>query len=98
MVQVPEGQARPREYLVTTPAENCAQPLQASVVSVALPGRASVALGQLGTSIGERGVWWLPLVLVPEWTTTHRAEPAASPAQHLLRVVLDYVQRMSSRW
>jgi Fe-S-cluster containining protein len=77
-----------REYLVTTPADNCSKPLEEEVVSVGLRGRVSVALGQLGTSQAERGVWWLPLILVPEWTATHPSEPRSRPAQHLLRDIL----------
>ena len=60
-----------REYLVTSPAENCSRPLEEPVVSVRMPGRVSVALGLLGTSIVERGVWWLPLILAPEWVASH---------------------------
>jgi Fe-S-cluster containining protein len=77
-----------REYLVTTPAEHCSRPLEESVVSVGLPGRVSVALGELGTSTSERGVWWLPLILALEWTDAHPLEPKSRPTQQLLREVL----------
>ena len=62
-------------------------------VSVDLPGRASVALGELGTSTSERGVWWLPLILALEWTAAHPLEPHARPTQQLSRDVLGALTR-----
>jgi Fe-S-cluster containining protein len=82
-----------REYLVITPAENCAQPTVEPVVRITLPARMSVALGQLEATTNERGVWWLPLTLAPRWAATHVGEPQRKPPFDLLRELIDWLTR-----
>jgi Fe-S-cluster containining protein len=84
-----------REYLVTTPAENCAQPMAAPVVRVKIAGRPSVAMGQLEPTSGERGVWWMPLVLAPDWAEAHPTPPDPQPAMELLRAMVGWLTRTS---
>lgn len=50
-----------RQYLVTSPAENCAAPSRETIEMVALPGDPAGAL--LAASRAEIGTGWLPLVL-----------------------------------
>jgi Fe-S-cluster containining protein len=74
-------EARPlacREYLVTSPAANCAHPTAESIEMVPLPVRLSHTLARLG----DEGVFgssrWLALVLALEFAQTH-------PERSLLR-------------
>jgi Fe-S-cluster containining protein len=80
-----------REYLVTTPAANCSQPLVSPVVRVKLAGRVSVAMGQLETVTSERGVWWMPLTLALEWAEANTEEPPPRPALELVRALVSWL-------
>jgi Fe-S-cluster containining protein len=82
-----------REYLVTTPATNCAQPTVEPVIRIKVAGRISVALGQLEPTTPERSVWWLPLILAPDWAAAHPDEPPARPAFDVLRDLLGWLKR-----
>ena len=84
-----------REYLVTTPAENCAVPTQAPVTRVPLPGRMSLALGQLEPTTRERGAWWMPLINAPFWTAAHPDEPARQQPLDPLRKLLNWLAETS---
>ena len=82
-----------REYLVTTPAVNCARPREAPVVRVPIAGRPSVAMGQLEPTTGERGVWWMPLILALDWAAADTAEPRPAPALDVLRTLVEWLTR-----
>jgi Fe-S-cluster containining protein len=82
-----------REYLVTTPAENCAQPTVEPVIRITLAGKVSLALGQLEPTTPERSVWWLPLILAPEWAAAQPEEHPARPALDVLRDLLGWLKR-----
>jgi len=56
-----------REYLVTSPAEICRQPLPQQIARVGLPVMLSKALSQFGDGVGNRPKRWLPLVLTLQW-------------------------------
>jgi Fe-S-cluster containining protein len=60
-----------REYLVTSPAKNCAQPTPESIAMVKLPTTFSKVLFHFEAGEGAR---WLPLVLLFEWDALHRRE------------------------
>jgi Fe-S-cluster containining protein len=82
-----------REYLVTTPAVNCSVPTLEPVVRVPLAGRMSVALGQLEPTSTERSVWWIPLVLAPQWAEANPEEPEPRPPVDVLRDLLEWLAR-----
>jgi Fe-S-cluster containining protein len=82
-----------REYLVTTPAANCAQPTVEPVIRIKLAAKVSLALGQLEPTTAERSVWWLPLILAPDWAAAHPEEPPARPAFDVLRDLLGWLKR-----
>ncbi len=82
-----------REYLVTTPAQNCAVPTVEPVVRIKIPGRMSVALGQLEPTTPERRVWWMPLIEAPAWAQQHPEEPAPRPPFEVLRDLLNWLAR-----
>jgi Fe-S-cluster containining protein len=64
-----------REYLVTSPAENCAAPTAETIRMVELPTTFSKHLFHFGRNPAAEGPKWLPLVLLFEWAEAHRAEP-----------------------
>jgi Fe-S-cluster containining protein/SAM-dependent methyltransferase len=77
-----------REYLVTSPAENCANPDQKSVEIelVNVPIKIWPALARLDDpSPGSRFIRWVPLILAPEWVESHPAEPSERPGPEWLR-------------
>jgi Fe-S-cluster containining protein len=67
-----------REYLVTSPAANCATPTRENIEGVAMPLRLSGVLGQFAEPIAPGTSTWVPLILAPEWAETH---PDPSPAR-----------------
>jgi Fe-S-cluster containining protein len=67
-----------REYLVTSPAENCASPTRDTVECVPLPLRLSGALGRFASSAVSGTTTWVPLVLATEWAQDH---PDPTPAR-----------------
>jgi Fe-S-cluster containining protein len=73
-----------REYLVTSPAENCARPSAETVRMVPLAGTASNAIAHLGEEPPAR-VRWVPLVLALEWAEAHPDEGPARPAPEILQ-------------
>ena len=71
-----------REYLVTSPAVNCASPEANTIERVAVPRDLSRALYRLGDG-ADSSIRWVPLVLALEWVRTHGPLPTA-PAKELL--------------
>ena len=83
-----------REFLVTSPPENCAHVGSEGVERVQLPVRVfnAVARWQVpeATHFLER---WVPLVLAPEWAAAHPDDPPAKPGPELLRELLGNLGR-----
>lgn len=73
-----------RQYLVTSPAENCAEPTRGVVAVVPLPGRVSSALMRAELSRGDSTDRWLALALAPEWADAHPDLPRPRPGPELL--------------
>jgi Fe-S-cluster containining protein len=71
-----------REYLVTSPAANCAGPTAESVRMLELGARVSQSLGRVGEAAS--GVRCVPLVLAPEWAAAN-AESPPRPGPAVLR-------------
>jgi Fe-S-cluster containining protein len=80
-----------REYLVTSPAEDCARPSAAAVRCVPLPGRASRAATRLGAGAAPAAGRWVPLVLALGWADAHPTEPPARPGPEVLREFLGHL-------
>ena len=70
-----------REYLVTSPAENCASPTAAKVNCVEISGSVSRAVRNLSDDASKRGLNWLPLIFALEWAdqNSDQASPATGP-------------------
>jgi Fe-S-cluster containining protein len=62
-----------REYLVTTPAENCSRPTAETIRMVPLPAKIGVAVRELDKHACTGG--WVPLILALEWADAHPESP-----------------------
>jgi Fe-S-cluster containining protein len=83
-----------REYLVTSPAENCAAPTAETVKCVKLPASVWNALARFDAPRGGgSAIRWVPLVLALSWARENTEEPPARPAPELLRELIDRVTR-----
>jgi Fe-S-cluster containining protein len=67
-----------REYLVTSPAENCSTPRADNIAMVELPAKVSNVLYRFGDGRGEHSARWMALPLLLEWVAEHGedAQPA----------------------
>lgn len=73
-----------REYLVTSPPENCAAPSAETVHCVELPGSVSRIVQTLTAT---RGGNWLPLILALDWAEAHPDESPARSGPEWLQAV-----------
>jgi Fe-S-cluster containining protein len=67
-----------REYLVTSPPDNCQSPTVNNVRRVPTPGFAMTSFARLDGP-AKFGVRWVPLALAPEWADAHPEPPIAIP-------------------
>src|SRR5262245_54357598 len=67
-----------REYLVTSPAENCSNPSPETVQCVPLPAKVGRAARAVEWATTRAAQGWLPLILALEWVESH-PEPAPRP-------------------
>jgi Fe-S-cluster containining protein len=74
-----------REYVVTSPAANCADPGPRTIDRVEIAGRPSRALVELGRSATDGG--WLLLVQALSFAARHPPAPAETPAPALVQAV-----------
>lgn len=81
-----------REYLVTSPADNCAHPTSESVACVKLPFKVWTAIARFDdVSPSARFVRWVPLILALDWAEAYGDETALRPGPDLLREFFDHV-------
>lgn len=81
-----------REFLVTSPAENCRNPTAETVKSVRLPMRVGPALALFSTlDSAPQFVRWVPLVLALEWAAEHADPPAVQTGPELLGQFLEHL-------
>ena len=81
-----------REYLVTSPAEDCARPTAETVRCVKLPLKVWTAVARFDeVPASARFIRWVPLILAPVWAETHAEEPAPRPGPELLRELFDHL-------
>lgn len=74
-----------REYLVTSPAENCAAPTADNIAMVPLSGKPSAAVMTADRSATAAG--WVPLVLALEWAPGHAAPGGTQPGPAVVQGV-----------
>ena len=83
-----------REYLVTSPPENCAGPVGTPIRKVKIHGRVADAVAEMGgTGSGSRAPW-APLVVAPEWVQGH---PDRTPHRTGPEIVTDLFARLSGQ-
>ena len=72
-----------REYLVVSPAANCARPTPSTIDCVKMPVKVSNAMRHLDPDTADTSPPWIPLVLALEWPATDRigGEPRTGTAQ-----------------
>lgn len=75
-----------REYLVTSPAENCRDPAPERIARVRLPAKVSAAL--LLADGADTGTPWMPLVYALGFDAAVPAEPPTKSAPEAIRSVL----------
>jgi Fe-S-cluster containining protein len=74
-----------REYLVTSPAENCAHPTATNIDWVPLAGKVWTALARFDEPPeGSRYIRWVPLILAPEWARDHPEQKPPRPGPEWL--------------
>ena len=83
-----------REYLVTSPAENCARPTPQTIKGVPLPVKVWTALARFDrVPEGQRFIRWVPLILAPEWADAHPQEPSPRPGQELIQELFEHIKQ-----
>lgn len=78
-----------REYLVTSPAENCKTPSAETVHCVPMPVKVSRALADIGEDRSQRLAKWVPLIVASEWAEKHPTEPPSRPGPELFRELFE---------
>ena len=77
-----------REYLVTSPAENCSRPAEGNLSPVPLPARVAATLRAGDRHGSPNGAGWVLLALAPEWAASY-AEPPQRPGPELFQEFFD---------
>ena len=82
-----------REYLVTSPAENCADPGRLPVVGLPLPLEVYMATLFLNQDTRGSGIRWVPLDELMSWTDSHTPEPPSRSGSELLHEFMSRLMR-----
>lgn len=91
----PERPITCREYLVTSPAENCARPTAENIEPVPLAVKVWTAVAQFNPAPpGSRYLRWVPLVLAPVWAAQNHDDLSPRPGPEWLR---ELFARLSAR-
>jgi len=91
----PHRPASCREYLVTSPAANCASPTADNIAMVELPAKMSRVLNRFSDGRGDAPARWMALPLLLEWAAEHCKDPQpVLPGAELLR---NFMNRLVGR-
>jgi Fe-S-cluster containining protein len=83
-----------REYLVTSPAENCSRPTAETVKPVRIPLKIWTSVARMDdVPPGARYLQWIPLILAPEWAGEHSDESAPRPGPELVHLLIENLAR-----
>lgn len=80
-----------REYLVSSPAENCRHPAAGTIERVELPLKISGCLARLERGIKPGLVPWVPLALAPKWVNEHPEPPANQAGPKLMQELVNQI-------
>jgi Fe-S-cluster containining protein len=83
-----------REYLVTSPAEECARPTPESVRTVPMPAAVGSAVRTLDKQASGGRSGWMPLTFALEWAAAHPDEPASRPGTVLVQ---EFFKRLTGK-
>jgi len=83
-----------REYLVTSPAVDCAAPSPETIRVLPLPGRVSAALARVDGSDSLRNTWWIPLPLALSHAESH---PDAGPQRPGVEILGEVLKLLSGK-
>jgi Fe-S-cluster containining protein len=78
-----------REYMVTSPALNCANPTGETIEMVPLPARLSGTLARFPDPKGDSRGSWVPLVLALEWAAAHPDESPRRPGPEWVALLFE---------
>lgn len=93
----PERPITCREYLVTSPAENCARPTAENIDWVGLAVKVWRELALFDkVPPGSQYLRWVPLVLAPEWAEAHPEEPPLRPGPEWLKELFERIAAKAS--
>lgn len=83
-----------REYLVTSPAANCADPKPGVIDQVEMPRKVWTALAR-ADSAGRPGrfIAWVPLILGPDWAAAHPDASEPRPVEEVFKGVFAELAR-----
>jgi Fe-S-cluster containining protein len=81
-----------REYLVTSPAENCARP-QDNIEGVPLAGH--ISTGVFLADSDAKIYRWVPLILALDWAESHEEAPPSRNGVELFDAV---ISRLTDKW
>ena len=83
-----------REYLVTSPAANCADPKPGTIDRVEMPPKVWTALARAGSAgAPARYIPWVPLVLAPAWASQHPDASEPRPVEEVFTGVVNELAR-----
>jgi Fe-S-cluster containining protein len=86
-----------REYLVTSPAGDCARPTSESVACVTLPFKVWTAVARFDdVAPAAPFIRWVPLILALDWAEAHPRDTALRPGPEWLREFFDHVTEKES--
>lgn len=81
-----------REYLVTSPAEHCAQPTRETIRTARIPLKVWPALARFDKPPpGNTFLRWVPLILAPEWADANPDETPPRPGPELLKELFEHL-------
>jgi Fe-S-cluster containining protein len=83
-----------REYLVTSPAQECARPTPETVRTVPMPAAVGSAVRALDKQNAGGRPGWLPLAFALEWAAAHPEEPASRPGTVLMQ---EFFKRLTGK-
>jgi Fe-S-cluster containining protein len=90
----PERPVSCREYLVTSPAENCSKPSADTIKMVPLPGKVWAALANMDEPVpGSASLRYVPLIQALAWTDAHPEQPNDRPGHEWVRELFTHLAR-----
>ena len=90
----PDRPSACREYLVTSPAENCQRPNSDGIDPVTLPFKMWTALARFDKPTSSaRFVRWVPLILALDWADKSSEPVQARPGMELLRELFEHIAK-----